>query len=118
MIAGFIFGIKIFTKNNSRYLFRYLNITENDSRYLFRYLNITENNSRYLFWYLNITENDSHFFRYLTFTGASGMPLSVEKEKIQVKKKIPVIYRSTGSPIQPNTKYVGIAKCTSKDMTE
>ena len=28
MIAGFIFGIKIFTKNNSRYLFRYLNITE------------------------------------------------------------------------------------------
>ena len=28
MIAGFIFGIKIFTKNNSRYLFRYLNITD------------------------------------------------------------------------------------------
>ena len=47
MIAGFIFGIKIFTENNSRYLFWYLNITENDSRYLFRYLNITENNSRY-----------------------------------------------------------------------
>ena len=62
MIAGFIFGIKIFTENNSRYLFQYLNITENDSRYLFRYLNITENNSRYLFRYLNITENDSRFF--------------------------------------------------------
>ena len=34
MIAGFIFGIKIFTENNSRYLFWYLNITENDNRFL------------------------------------------------------------------------------------
>ena len=90
MIAGFIFGIKIFTENNSRYLFRYLNITENDSRYLFRYLNITENNSRYLFRYLNITENDSRFFsvsniyrcvRYAPFF----------KTEYSVKKKILVI---------------------------
>ena len=85
MIAGFIFGIQIFTENNSRYLFRYINITENDSRYLFRYLNITENNSRYLFRYLNITESDSLFFRYLTFTGASSMPLFLTEYSVGKK---------------------------------
>ena len=93
MIAGFIFGIKIFTENNNQYLFRYLNITENDSRYLFRYLNITENNSRYLFRYLNITENDSRFFLvsniYRKFRCVRYAPFL--KTEYSVGKKIPVI---------------------------
>ena len=80
MIAGFIFGIKIFTENNSRYLFRYLNITENNSRYLYLYLNIT----------------DFFFLRYLTFTGASGMPLF--KPSIRWKK-------NTGNTGQPVHRY-------------
>ena len=90
MIAGFIFGIKIFTKNNSRYLFRYLNITKNDSRYLLRYLNITENNSQYLFRYLNITKNDSRYFSVSNiYRCVRYAPL--KKNEYSVKKKIPVI---------------------------